>query len=285
MCCGVMVQPMPAGCCEASTKATASLVVACSITTLRFGTWASIGSSLSAMNTCSRSKKSTSGSTTSPWMHSTIPCSCATRTGARSGQPLRCVGAVRTRRCRKERADKASVPRARLRAAAAIATYLHRLEGRHELHEVRDAALGVGRRASRVQLACLDDAGGLGRRDVRWRRCIGEVQRHQRVEVRALGQCGDDAFAVGDRHVGGRDGRLQVRHDNRAPRPSSGQRRDRVQHGVVAEVQVHVARLLDRKLLRHCCQRNLQWLGLGTFKSAPSRSAFAGGEPQIEERD
>ena len=81
MCCGVMVAARFSGpCC---TKSAASLVVMCSITTFRSGTFSRMGFNFCSMKTFSLSKKSTDGSVTSPCTSSSRPA-CMQRQGQRS---------------------------------------------------------------------------------------------------------------------------------------------------------------------------------------------------------
>jgi hypothetical protein len=79
------------------------------------------------------------------------------------------------------------------------------------------------------------------------RRVVGQVQRHQRLEFRALGNRGDDPLPIRLRHRGSRHRRLQIRHDDRATELARSVRQHGGQHFAVANVQMPVVRTGERK--------------------------------------
>ncbi len=73
------------------------------------------------------------------------------------------------------------------------------------------------------------------------------------MKLRALGQGGQDAVAVGGGIVAGDDGRHQVGHDDRAGEMARGFGQDGAQHRAVAQMQVPVVGAADRQGLGHRC--------------------------------
>jgi hypothetical protein len=69
---------------------------------------------------------------------------------------------------------------------------------------------------------------------------VGQVERHQRLELHAFRQRGQDALAVGGGGRGRGDRRLQVRHHDRARELARGMRQHAGQRRAVAQVQVPV---------------------------------------------
>ena len=100
---------------------------------------------------------------------------------------------------------------------------------------------------------------------------IGQIQRHQRLELRIRRQRGEDSLAVGQRQRSGRDRRLEIGHDDgaREARRREGQHRaqcraiPQVQMPVVGAAQVSVltcgarcsGRMSWRKRARACNAR------------------------------
>mmetsp|Transcript_16910 Transcript_16910/g.40159 ORF Transcript_16910/g.40159 Transcript_16910/m.40159 type:complete len:295 (+) Transcript_16910:853-1737(+) len=118
---------------------------------------------------------------------------------------------------------------------------LHRLQRRVGLAQVGHAGVAVGGGAGRVELEG-DDTGLLGTPDLVRRRVVGQVHRHQRLEVRALGPRGQDALAIGQRLSGRCDGRPQIGHHDGTGKLPRGVRQHTVQRGFVAQVQMPVVR-------------------------------------------
>lgn len=119
--------------------------------------------------------------------------------------------------------------------------FLHRLERLRALAEqVGHAGVRVRRRARRIELHAVHAAAFACAADFVGGRVVGQVQRHQRLERHAGRHRGQDALAVGLRLRGRRDGRLQVRHDDRAAELAGGVRQDGREHRAVAHVQVPV---------------------------------------------
>ena len=85
--------------------------------------------------------------------------------------------------------------------------------------DVGYTGFAVGRRSCRVEFRAVYAAAGPGADDLGGSGRIGEIQRHQRLEIRNRGlrvQRGEDSLAIGQSGCGGRDWRLQVWHDDRA---------------------------------------------------------------------
>ena len=116
---------------------------------------------------------------------------------------------------------------------------LHHLQRRVGLADVGDARVAVGGGAGRVELE-RDHAGLAGPADLVGRRVVGQVERHQRLEVDACGHAGANAVAVGHRLRGGGHRRLQIGHDDRAAELARGVRHDRGHRGAVAHMQMPV---------------------------------------------
>ncbi len=117
---------------------------------------------------------------------------------------------------------------------------LHLLERGVGLAQVGDPRVGIGGRARRVQFHCMHDAAGFCVADLNGTGVVGQVQRHQRFEIRARGQCGQDARAVGTRLFGGGDRRPEVGHHDRARKLPRAVRQDRMHQRAVAQMQVPV---------------------------------------------
>ena len=86
------------------------------------------------------------------------------------------------------------------------------------------------RGARRVELDAVHAAGELGARDLLGRRVVGEVERHQRLELCIVRELAEDALAVMQRLRGGAQRRLEIGHHDRAgeaPRRVGEHRRHR----------------------------------------------------------
>ena len=130
------------------------------------------------------------------------------------------------------------------------ADLLHLLERVEAARDARHARVRMGGGARRVELDAEHAAGKLGARDLLGRRVVGEVQRHQRLERRALRQRGEDALAVVQRLLawcapaGLRFGITMARPKRRAVSASTEAMRR-----AVAQVQVPVVGALERELV------------------------------------
>jgi hypothetical protein len=124
------------------------------------------------------------------------------------------------------------------------AELLHFLQRVEAARDARHAGVRMRGRARGVELHAVHASGKLGARDLLGRRVLGQVQRHQRLEGGAVGQCAQDPLAVIERLVGGAHRRLQVRHDDRAGEAARAVGEHRSQRRPVAQVQVPVVRAL-----------------------------------------
>ena len=79
---------------------------------------------------------------------------------------------------------------------------------REAARDARHAGVRIRGRARRVELDAVHAARELGARDLLRRRVVGEIERHQRLEVRALRQRAEDALAVVQRLLRGAHRRL-----------------------------------------------------------------------------
>jgi len=118
----------------------------------------------------------------------------------------------------------------------------HALEHRIEPPYVGDSGGGVGGSARRIELAAEHAAGGLGSRDFLHRSLVGEVDRHQRLELSARGDCGADALAIGEGGRGGGDRRDEIRHDNGARKTGRGEGQYCGERCPIPQMQVPVIR-------------------------------------------
>ena len=119
---------------------------------------------------------------------------------------------------------------------------LHRLERGGGLADVGDPGVAVRRGARWVELE-RDHARRLCAPDLVGRRVVGEVQRHQRLEIRARAvdrPRRQDAFAVSDGGGSGGHRRPQVGHHDGPAELARSERQHGTQRRAVAQVQVPV---------------------------------------------
>ena len=116
----------------------------------------------------------------------------------------------------------------------------HASQHRLELADVGDAGVGVRGGAGRVEFEAVDQAAGLRALDFRRGGAVGQVQRHQRLELHARRQRRQDALAVGERQLRRRDRRFQIRHHDGACETRRGEGQDGAQRLAVAQMQVPV---------------------------------------------
>ena len=150
---------------------------------------------------------------------------------------------------------------------------LHRLEGGAGLRDVGDPGVGVGGGAGRVELDRPHHPAFGRPQDLVGRGDVGQVERHQRLEVAAGRQGGQDPLAVGQRLRDRGDRRLQVGHDDRAGELRRARAGDRLQRLAVAQVQVPVVGAGQRERRRRLLvvQSGLRaWFGAMT---APQRGS------------
>ncbi|MCY1274369.1 hypothetical protein D9M70_229910 [compost metagenome] len=128
---------------------------------------------------------------------------------------------------------------------------LHRFQRAIAAADIGHAGIAVGGGPRRVQLDAMHKAAGLGRDDLLGAGVVGQVQRHQRLELHAGRQRGQDAGAVGLRLRHRGHGRLQVGHDDGACELARGIGQHRCQCRAVAQVQVPVVRAGDGERWNH----------------------------------
>ena len=90
---------------------------------------------------------------------------------------------------------------------------LHGCQRGVDLAQIGHAVVGVGGSTCGVELAG-HHACGLGAHDFLRGEVVGQVQRHQRLELAACWHGRQDALAVGGRHLGRGDRWLEVGHDD-----------------------------------------------------------------------
>ena len=106
--------------------------------------------------------------------------------------------------------------------------------------DIGDPEGGVGGGAGGVELHAMDDPAFPGAADFRRRGPIGQIKRHQRLEITALGQRSDDPTTVGARSLGGGHRRLEIGHDDGAGELTRAVGQGRGELVAVANVQVPV---------------------------------------------
>jgi hypothetical protein len=122
---------------------------------------------------------------------------------------------------------------------------LERLQHRVDAPDVGDAVRRIGGGVRGVELAAGHRAARETLGDVARSGGVGQVDRHQRLEVEAGRQGAQDPGAVGVRLVGGDDRRRQVGHHDRPAELARREAQHVGQHPAVAQVHVPVVRLAD----------------------------------------
>ncbi len=122
------------------------------------------------------------------------------------------------------------------------ADFAHTSQHGFDLADVGDARVGMGRRAGRVEFESGDQAAGLGAVDLRRTGAVGQIQSHERLEVRACRERVEDAAAIRERLLGCCDRRLEVRHHDRARETRGGKWQDGAECRAVTQVQVPIVR-------------------------------------------
>ena len=102
------------------------------------------------------------------------------------------------------------------------------------------AAVGIRRRARRVELRGREDACRMAFDEIVGIRVVRQVAGHERRERNAGRKRVEDAPAIGLRIGRPRYRRNQIGHDDGSPEHGSGERQHRVQHIAVAKVEVPV---------------------------------------------
>ena len=127
----------------------------------------------------------------------------------------------------------------------------HRLQHAPHIVEIGYARGGIGRGPRRVEFHRRDQAARMGGGDIRRVGFLGQVERHQRREIRALGQGGEDPVAVASRIRPRHHRRHQVRHDDGAGEIAGAFGQDGPQHRAVAQMQVPVIGAAERQGVGH----------------------------------
>ena len=121
----------------------------------------------------------------------------------------------------------------------------HACEHRIEPARIGDSRVGVRSGARGVQLAAEHTARRLRTRDLLHRRVVGEIERHQRLELHAGGERRPDALAIGEGGCHRGDRRGEVRHDDGTCEACRGERQHRGESRTITQVQVPVIRPPD----------------------------------------
>jgi hypothetical protein len=116
----------------------------------------------------------------------------------------------------------------------------HAREHGIDVFYVRHAGVRVGGRTGRVELAAVHRAARFRAIDFRDLGAICQIQRHQRREIHACWQRGDDAFAISERRRRGRDRRFEIRHHDRARKTRRRERQNGCERCTIAQVQMPV---------------------------------------------
>ena len=115
------------------------------------------------------------------------------------------------------------------------ALFCHFFQHRNQFEQVGHARIGIGGRACWIEFES-HNTGSLGFTHEFGSGVVGQIKRHQRLEGAAFGQCGHNARFVCLGIGNADDGRLQVRHDNRAAHLSGGVRGNGFERVAVAQV-------------------------------------------------
>ena len=135
----------------------------------------------------------------------------------------------------------------------------HAVEHGGDLVEIGHAAGGIGGGARRVEFDGVNQALGMGAGHVIGVGVLGQVEGHQRGEIRAFGQGRHDPVAVGGGLGAGHHWGHEVRHDNGAGEVAGAMRQYGAQHVAVAQVQVPVVGTADREALCHGRGASTEW--------------------------
>ncbi|MND86906.1 hypothetical protein D3C80_788870 [compost metagenome] len=127
----------------------------------------------------------------------------------------------------------------------------HGFEHREDLVDAGYTGVRVGRRASRIELGGVDEAGGLGRADFLGLGAVGEVQHHQRLETAAGRACGEDALAVGTGFGGVAHRWYQVGHDDCAGKGARNVADGMRQYSAITKMDVPVVGTQEGQAVGH----------------------------------
>ena len=131
------------------------------------------------------------------------------------------------------------------------ADFGHSVEYRGDIVEVGHAAGGVGGSARRVEFDRVDQSIRMRAGYIVWVCVLGQVEGHQRGEIRAFGQGRHDAVAVGGGLGAGDHRGHEIWHDDGAGKVAGAMGQHGAQHVAVAQVQVPVVGTADREALCH----------------------------------
>ena len=131
------------------------------------------------------------------------------------------------------------------------AELLHLLERMEAARDARHTGIRMRRGAGRVELHRAHMARQLGARDLISRGVVGQIERHQRLELGVVGQLAENAIAIVQRLRRGRDRRLEVRHDDGAREAPRRIGEHRGHRRPVAQMHVEVVRALQRDAIHY----------------------------------
>jgi len=137
------------------------------------------------------------------------------------------------------------------------ADLFHPFQHRHDFAIVRDTGSRIGRRIGRIELHPGEHALVETVLDVIRVGIVGEVAGHQRLELGARRQRSQDALAISDGILGSGDRWNQIRHQDGTTEIPRRERRHRLEHGAVAQMQVPVVRLADGEAGSHSSRAGL----------------------------
>ena len=120
---------------------------------------------------------------------------------------------------------------------------LHRLQHRPHPLQIGDTGIGIGGGTGRVVLHRMHQTAGTRLDNVLDAGVIGEIQRHQGLELQARRQRGENAIAVFDRGLQRGHRRTQIRHDDGTGELARGVAEHRCGSGTIAQMQMPVIRL------------------------------------------
>ena len=123
----------------------------------------------------------------------------------------------------------------------------HPLDARQIAH----ARGRIGRGARGIELDRLHDPRRMGRDDILGLRRLGQIERHERPEIRPRGQRREDAVAIGHRIRARHHRRHEVRHDEGAAEMARAFGQHGCEHRTVAQMQMQIVGARDGQSLGH----------------------------------
>ena len=135
----------------------------------------------------------------------------------------------------------------------------HGGQHRVDLANIGDARLRIGGRPGRIELAGSQNARLEAPCDLLRIDGVGQIGRHQRLEITVRARRLPDARAIGIGSRSGRDRRHEIGHDDGALELARGVGRDQFEHLPVAQMQVPVIGAADDQGFGHTGSR---WIAL-----------------------